>query len=62
MSLAIALLALGIAATGAARHALPELDQRLGDWSLALGVTVVAVLALTYRIAMRGALRAARSA
>ena len=53
MSLAIALLALAIAAAGAARHALPALDERLADWSLALGVAVVATIALTYRIAMR---------
>jgi high-affinity nickel-transport protein len=54
MSLAIALLALAIAATGAARHALPALDERLGEWSLALGIAVVATVALTYWTAMRG--------
>ena len=63
MSLAIALLALAIAATGAARQALPALDESLGDWSLALGLAVLAIVALTYWMAMRGPLRVpARSA
>jgi nickel/cobalt transporter (NiCoT) family protein len=57
MSLAIGLLALAIAATGAARQALPALDERLGDWSLALGAAVVAAVGITYWIAMRGATR-----
>jgi high-affinity nickel-transport protein len=63
MSLAIGLLALTMAVTGAARHALPVLDERLGEWSLALGAAVVAVVGITYWMAMRGAPRAsARSA
>jgi len=59
MSLAIALLALGIAAAGAARQALPALDERLGDWSLALGVAVMAAIASTYWVAVRAAPRRA---
>ena len=62
MSLAIAFLALAIAATGAARQALPVLDERLGEWSLALGMAVVAALGMTYWAAMRAAPRPARSA
>ena len=59
MSLAIALLSLAIAATGAARHAMPGLDERLGEWSFALGVVITACVALAYRTAMRGTPRAA---
>jgi len=59
MSLAIALLSLAIAATGAARHAMPGLDERLGEWSFAPGVVITACVALAYRTAMRGTPRAA---
>ncbi len=57
MSLAIAFLALAIAAAGAARHALPVVDEGLRDWSLALGVAVLVAVAASYTVAMRLALR-----
>ena len=55
MSLAIGLLALGIAATGAARFAAPALDEGLREWSLVLGAAVIVALAAAYSIAMRRA-------
>jgi DNA-binding IclR family transcriptional regulator len=45
MSLAIACLSLAIAATGAAPPCAAGLDERLGEWSFALGVAVVACVA-----------------
>lgn len=53
MSLAVALLALGIAALAAARRALPALDERMAPWGLALGIGVVVTVALAYAIALR---------
>ena len=57
MSLGVAFLALAIAAAGAARHALPILDESLRDWSLALGAAVLVAVATAYAMAMRLALR-----
>jgi nickel/cobalt transporter (NiCoT) family protein len=57
MGLAIALLALGIAAAGAARHLFPILDEGLRDWSLALGAAALASIAVAYAAALRLALR-----
>lgn len=53
MSLAIGLVALGIAATGAARQAAPSLDEGLREGSLVLGAAVIVILAAAYSIAMR---------
>ena len=58
MSVAIGFLALLIAATGAARYALPSVDERLGEWSFAIGLAIVAAIALSYAAAMRLAPRA----
>jgi len=59
MSIAIAVLALAIAAMGAARSLVPALHTALDDWSLALGVAVVATVAAAYILALRLTLRAA---
>jgi high-affinity nickel-transport protein len=53
MSLAIALLSLAIAALAAARHLVPALGDSLDGWGVALGLAVVAVVAVAYSIAMR---------
>jgi high-affinity nickel-transport protein len=58
MSLAIGALSLLIAAAGAARYALPSIDERLGEWSLAIGAALIAVVAIAYAAAMRLAPRA----
>jgi high-affinity nickel-transport protein len=58
MSLAIAFLALFIAATGAARYALPALDEGLREWSLVIGAAALVTVAAAYAVAMRLALRA----
>ena len=59
MSIAIAVLALTIAAMGAARSLLPALDIALNDWSLALGLAVVGTVAAAYILALRLTPRAA---
>lgn len=61
MSVAIACLALAIAAVGAARHVLPAVDAGLSEWSLALGIAVLAAVALAYAVAMRASLVPART-
>jgi high-affinity nickel-transport protein len=53
MSFAIGLLSLLIAAAGAARYAMPAIDERLGEWSLAMGAAIVVAIAITYAAAMR---------
>ena len=58
MSLAIGFLALLIAAAGAARYAMPAIDENYGEWSLAIGVAIVLAIALSYTAAMRLAPRA----
>ncbi len=58
MSVAIGLLAIAIAAAGAARQALPALDEGLREWSLALGAAILVTVACAYLVAMRAALRA----
>ena len=58
MSVAIGLLALLIATAGAARYALPAIDESHGEWSLAIGVAIVLAIALSYTAAMRFAPRA----
>lgn len=57
MSLAIGFLALGIAAAGVVRYVLPAFDDGLREWSLAIGVAMLAGLACAYAAAMRTALR-----
>ena len=59
MSLAIAALALAIAAMGAARRALPALDEGIGEWTLVLGIAAIAAIACAYAVAMRLAVRTA---
>ena len=57
MSFSIGTLALAIAATGAARFALPAFDAAMGEWSLALGLAVLVATAFSYTLALRAALR-----
>ena len=59
MSVAIAVLALAIAAMGAARHALPAFDEGIGEWTLVLGIAAILAIACAYAVAMRLAVRAA---
>jgi high-affinity nickel-transport protein len=58
MSLAIGFLSLLIAVAGAARYAMPAIDETLGEWSLAIGAAIVVAIAITYAAAMRSAPRA----
>jgi len=58
MSLAIAFTSLAIAALAAARHLLPGLDEQVAAWGMALSSGVVAVVALSYVMAIRLATRA----
>lgn len=53
MSTAIALLCLGLAAAGVAKHASPSLDQRLGELSPAVGVLTLLVILAAYAVAHR---------
>jgi high-affinity nickel-transport protein len=55
MGLAIALLSFVIAGLGIARQLHPALEARLDGWSTALGLTVIAAIALAFALAMRGA-------
>jgi nickel/cobalt transporter (NiCoT) family protein len=57
MSLAIGCVALAIAAAGAARHALPSLDEGLREWSLLLGAAILLTVTSAYALAMRASLR-----
>jgi high-affinity nickel-transport protein len=57
MGLAIGLLALAIAALGAARHLLPTVDEGLREWSLALSAAVLVSVATGYALALRLARR-----
>jgi len=59
MSIAVGFASLGIAALVAARHALPALDAAAESWGIALGVAVIASMALAYIVAMRLADRSA---
>lgn len=58
MGVAIAFLALGIAAMGAARYAIPAVDEGLREWSLALGGAALVTVACAYALALRVAQRA----
>jgi len=58
MSVAIGVLALLIATAGAARIAVPALDEGYGEWSPAIGLAIVLAIALSYAAAMRFAPRA----
>jgi hypothetical protein len=49
---------MAIAALGAARYALPLVDEGLREWSLALGLAVLASVAAAYALALRVAQRA----
>ena len=53
MSLAIALMALGIAAIAFARRALPALDERMAAWDTGIGAAVVLGVAASYAVALR---------
>lgn len=53
MSVAIGLLALGVAALGAARHAAPALDERVDAFGTATGIAVIVFATLSYAYAMR---------
>ncbi len=53
MSLAIALMALGIAAIAFARRALPALDERMVAWDTGIGAAVVLGVAASYAAALR---------
>ena len=55
MSIAIGILALAVAALGAARHAAPSLDARVDSWGVATGLAVIAMATLAYLYAMRRA-------
>jgi high-affinity nickel-transport protein len=57
MSLAIGLLALFIAALGAARYAVPAFDEGLREWSLVLGLAVLVTVSAAYALALRLAQR-----
>ena len=58
MSLAIGFLSLLIAVAGAARYAMPAIDETMGEWSLVIGAAVVVAIAITYAAAMRSVPRA----
>ncbi len=60
MSLAIAFTSLGIAALAAARRAAPEFDAQAAQWGTLLGASVIALVAISYLIAMRLAPRRAK--
>ena len=55
MSVAIGLLALGVAALGAARHAVPAFDERIDSFGVVTGLAVIALATLGYAYAMRRA-------
>jgi len=59
MSVAVGLASLGIAALAVARLALPSLDDAAQSWGIALGIAVIACMAVAYVVAMRLAARAA---
>ncbi len=53
MSVAIGLLALGVAALGAARHAAPAFDAGIDSLGMATGIAVIVFATLSYAYAMR---------
>jgi nickel/cobalt transporter (NiCoT) family protein len=59
MSVAVGLASLAVAALAIARRALPGLDDAAASWGIALGLGVVASMAVAYFVAMRLAARTA---
>ena len=58
MSVAIAVISLGIAAVAAARHLVPGVDESVDSWGFAPSAAVVAIVLAAYFAAMRAASRA----
>ncbi|HSS29193.1 MAG TPA: nickel transporter [Usitatibacter sp.] len=57
MSVAIGFTLLAIAALAIARRLVPSLDERVDSWGIALGIAVVAAVAISYLVATRLATR-----
>ena len=57
MSVAIGVVALAIAAIGAARYSLPRVEEGLREWGVALAIGVLLAVAAAYALAMRPALQ-----
>lgn len=62
MGLAVGLVSMAIAAVAAARRLLPGVDARLEDSGFALGLAVIAILAVAYVYGLRSATRESAAA